>query len=73
MGHYDAPTPKRHYGYSNSCEILKLDRGSLQMSRRKPKGDRIKTAVGYTDRNGKRRYKGTKHLRATENLDCIFC
>ncbi len=71
MGHYDSPTPKRHYGYANSREILKLDRGRLQMSQRKPRKDRVKTAVVYKDRSGKQRYKGTKLLRATENLIVI--
>jgi hypothetical protein len=69
MAHYNAPTPKRHYAYSNTPVVLGLDRGVLQ--KWKPKtGQKVTTAERYVDKNGKRRYKGTKKLRGTENLVC---
>ena len=69
MAHYNAPTPKRHYAYSNTPVVLGLDRGVLQ--KWKPKtGQKVTTAERYVDKSGKRRYKGTKHLRTTENLVC---
>ena len=69
MGHYDAPTPKRHYAYANTPVVLRLDRGVLQ--KWKPKtGKKVKTVEHYVDKNGKKRYKGTKQLRGTENLVC---
>lgn len=71
MGHYQAPTAKRHWAYANSQEILVLDQGKLHKWQRKDKKDRIQTAEHYIDRNGKRRYKGTQALRATETLDLI--
>lgn len=72
MGHYQAPTAKRHWAYSNSMEILDLDKGKWQRSDKK---NHIQTAEHYVDKNGKRRYKGTKALRATETLAFIvvFC
>ena len=69
MQHYSAPTPKRHYGYSNSAATLALDRGALKKDQRKPKEKRIRTAVVYFDKKGVKRYKGTDALRSTESLD----
>jgi len=67
MGHYNAPTPKRHYAYSNSKAIHKIDKGVLQGW--KPKKEKVKTAERYVDASGRQRYKGTKQLRSTETLD----
>lgn len=67
MGHYGGATPKRHYAYSNCKAIHRLDRGVLQGW--KSKGSKVVTAERYVDGAGKRRYKGTPHLRGTENLD----
>ena len=72
MQHYSAPTPKRHYGYSNSAVTLALDKGPLKKDQRKPKEQRIRTAVVYFDEKGVKRYKGTPALRPTENLDFFF-
>ena len=69
MQHYAAPTPKRHYGYSNSPVAMRLDKGKLEKHQRKPKGERIPTADIYFDKKGRRRYKGNANLSATENLD----
>ncbi|CAL1151064.1 unnamed protein product [Cladocopium goreaui] len=66
MAHYKSPTPKRHYAYANSEKILQLDKGPLRAVDRKAKKDRIKTADHYFNKQGKKCYKGTKHLRSTE-------
>ena len=69
MGHYCARTPKRHYGYANSPWISSLDKGVLSGWK---KGDRkVKTAVSYTNKDGKKCYKGTPALRS-EYLAHIF-
>ena len=67
MGHYGSCTPKRHYAYSNSQVIHRIDKGRLQGW--KPKAGKVVTAEHYVDGSGKKRYKGTKHLRGTETLD----
>ena len=63
MCHYSAPTPKRHYAYGNSKTIRKIDKGILQGW--KKKADH-KTVEHYVDKQGKRRWKGTKSLKSTE-------
>ena len=69
MAHYRAPTPKRHYAYSNSKVIHRIDKGRL--AGWKPRGEKVTTAEHYTDASGKKRYKGTKALRSTETLGLI--
>ena len=69
MAHYKSPTPKRHYAYANSEKVLQLDKGPLRAVDRKAKKDRIKTADHYFNKQGKKCYKGTKHLRSTETLE----
>lgn len=64
MAHYGGSTPKRHYAYGNTAMILGIDRGVLR--KWKPKHGRIETAERYVDKSGKKRYKGTASLRATE-------
>ncbi|CAL1161775.1 unnamed protein product [Cladocopium goreaui] len=66
MQHYQGPTPKRHYGYSNSRAVLTLDKGKLKKHQRKPKDQRIRTADVYKDGNGVKRYKGNANLRPTQ-------
>ena len=66
MGNYSGETPKRHDLYSNSPGIAAFDVGKLRQRasmRRAPK-----TCVQYVDRQGRRRFKGTKHLKKTETL-----
>lgn len=66
MGHFGAPTPKRHYAFGNTKMILGLDRGVLR--KWKPKGgQKVVTAQRYVDGNGVHRYKGTSSLKATEH------
>ncbi len=67
MGHYKSPTPKRHYAYSNSKAIHKIDKGVLQGWKSNQK--KIVTAERYVDASGRKRYKGTSKLRGTEPLD----
>ena len=69
MQHYASPTPKRHYGYSNSPVAMRLDKGKLLQDQRKPKHERIATADIYFDKKGHKKYKGNRNLSATENLD----
>ena len=71
MAHYKSPTPKRHYAYANSEKIHELDKGPLRAVDRKAKKDRIITAEHYFNKQGKKCYKGTKHLRPTETLEQI--
>ena len=68
MGHYGSSTPKRHYAYSNSSSILKIDKGVLQGWKRKGK-NKVATAKHYVDSSGRKRYQGTSQLRSTETLD----
>ena len=68
MGHYKSSTPKRHYAYSNSSSILKIDKGVLQGWKRSGK-NKVTTAERYVDASGRKRYKGTSKLRGTETLD----
>ncbi len=67
---YESKTPKRHYAFGNTNVILGLDRGILRKSKHKG-GRKIKTVEHYVDKNGKKRYKGTSHLRSTEKLVLI--
>ena len=67
MASYGADTPKRHVCYSNSVQIKKLDKGRLQGWKLRS-GKKVKTVEHYRDSTGKRRWKGTKALRATEFL-----
>ena len=71
MASYGADTPKRHVCYSNSVQIKKLDKGRLQGWKRRS-GKKVKTVEHYRDSTGKRRWKGTKALRATEFLGLIY-
>ena len=65
---YDGPTPKRHYAYSNSSAVLRLDRGKLSGWKTSKKQGQVKTAVTYKNGQGKSCYKGTAALRKSEYL-----
>lgn len=79
MCHYTAPTPKPHYGFSNSPRISRLNRGALRGWVRKDESQGgVRTAELYYNSEGKQCYKGTKALRKTEPLDytiklCMNC
>ena len=65
--HYEALTPKRHYGYSNSPVVSQLDRGQLAGWRMRDKALKVSTTQTYQNSAGKTCYKGTKQLRGTES------
>lgn len=72
MAHYGAKTAKRHYLFSNSPAVGKLDKGRLVGWKKVAKDKQ--TAVHYRDSSGQLRYKGTGQLKATQilGLDCSF-
>ena len=65
MAHYLAKTPKRHYIISNASSVRVLDKGRLALGKYRAK---VKTARQYRDSQGRVRYQGTRHLKATELL-----
>ena len=73
MLHYGGPTPKRHVAWANSPHIRFLDMGRLiGWAKRKremqQRGIAPKELVQkYVDKNGKRRYKGSKSLKSSES------
>ena len=71
MHHYLGPTPKRHYLYSNSPVVARLDKGKLQGWRNSSKKGLVKTSEIYI-KNGKKCYKGTAALRRSEPLGINF-
>ncbi|CAK9098892.1 unnamed protein product [Durusdinium trenchii] len=71
MGHYSARTAKRHYAYSNSCTVRKIDRGKLHRTQI-PQENKPVTCEKYKDRSGKWRYKGTSQLKQTEEYPMPF-
>ena len=62
MLHYGSRTPKRHFAYSNSDCVLRLNRGKLRGWKRAVSGHTVKHYV----KNSKKKYVGTKHLKTTE-------
>ena len=71
MHHYEGPTPKRHFAYSNSPAVLSLDRGKLSGWKKSEKRGKVKTAEVYKNKAGRSCYKGTPALRKSEQLG--FC
>ena len=65
MWHYGAPTPKRHFAYSNSPCIRSFSRGKLRGWKKKVRPGAPKSAYYYKDAKGKKRYVGTKFLKGT--------
>lgn len=70
--HYGAETPKRLYAFSNSRHVSSLNQGQLlgwaaKKKVLKDKGKSQDLVVHYDDSQGKRRWKGTKALRASES------
>lgn len=63
---YGSQSPKRHWAYSDSRSIGKLDIGSKKGFKSK-----ITTVEKYTNRAGKVCYKGTDKLRGTEKFGQI--
>lgn len=61
--HYGSQTPKRSKGYSNNRFIGRLNAGRLQRSKARSV---IKTSKVYYDRQGRKRFCGTRLLKQTE-------
>ena len=73
MRHYASRTPKRHWAYSNSNQVSKLDRGRLTGWKRKSMEEGgAPTAIVYKNKAGKTCYKGTAALKKTETLSTHF-
>ena len=66
MAHFSSPTPKRTNIISNSTAIGSFDKGQLFSWQRARRGLQGKTTRRYQGSNGKKRYIGTKNLKATE-------
>ncbi|CAK9002232.1 unnamed protein product [Durusdinium trenchii] len=77
MLHYGGKTPKRHYAFSNSRHVAKLNAGKLTgWAKRKRAleslGQGTKLVDKYVDSQGKARWKGNKELRGSENYPAKF-
>ena len=69
MAHYGGLSPKRHYAWSNSPAIKRLDKGRLQWKKLKATLPyTIETVKKYVDSENRTRYHGTGELRSTEWL-----
>lgn len=71
MLHYGGPTPKRHYAFSNSRWVAKLDLGKLRGWAQRKKvlktiGKGYDLVDHYVDAQGKKRWKGNRLLRSSE-------
>ena len=71
MLHYGSATPKKSYAFSNSRHVSNLNAGKLRnwaatKKALKEKGQHSDLVVKYEDRNGKKRWKGSKQLRRSE-------
>ena len=66
MAHYKSLFVKGHALYSNSSAINLFDLGKL-LKRARRQGP--KTVVKYVDKQGRKRYKGSRYLTLSENLD----
>ena len=71
MAHYGARSPKRHQGLSNNKWVEVFNRGKLQAKDRKP-DPTFKTSHTYTDKNGRRRWQGTKQLKESQLGSQLF-
>ena len=74
MLHYFSMTPKPHYAHSNSATVGQLNMGPLAAWEKRKASEeyQIQSCEVYTDRQGRKRFKGTSHLRKTERLFCIL-
>ena len=69
MAHYGGLSPKRHYAWSNSPAIKRLDKGRLQWKKLKATLPyTLKTVKKYVDSENRIKYHGTSQLRTTEWL-----
>ena len=66
MSRYGAGSPKRQYAWSNGSAIKRLDVGWKKMK------NKVQTVRHYIDKQGKKRYHGTKALSCTESLSYVL-
>ena len=71
MLHYGGKTPKRHYAFSNSRHVAKLNMGKLKGWRKirnalEASGQKVQLVDKYEDSQGKKRWKGNAQLRSSE-------
>lgn len=71
MRHYGGESPKRHVMFSNSPWVVELSLGRL-VGWKKENNEGKKPCRTYVDSKGVRRFVGTKHLKGTEPLGCMF-
>ena len=62
MLHYGAKTPKRHFAWSNSDIVCRLNRGRLRGWKKAHSNQTVKHYI----KNSKKKYVGTKNLKKTE-------
>jgi hypothetical protein len=65
MVHYGSKSPKRHIAYSNNKDISRLNRGRLTGWKSENNAN-TKPVRTYMDKNGKKKFVGTKHLKKTQ-------
>ena len=71
MGDFFGKSLKRQYAYSNSPVVRKLNCSHLNLAsrRRLSKARKVQTRFQYQDKTGQVRFRGTKQLKDTQNLD----
>ena len=63
-----SPSPKRQIALSNNPGVRRFDMGRLLAAQR-PTDDALSTTVTYRDKDGKKCFVGTKHLKTSQPLD----
>lgn len=72
---FNSPSPKRTSLWSNSIHIRKFWKGKLTKKIReehKKRNPGFATVIKYTDKQGKKRFHGSKRLRSTQLLDSMI-
>ena len=69
---YGAGSPKRHVMFANSPHVVELSLGKLR-GWKKEANTAQEPCRTYTDKNGKKRFCGTKFLKQTERPGCTKC
>ena len=72
MLHYGGATPKRHYCLANSPHVAglwvdKLRNWKQLREKLQASGKAKSLVIKYTDKGGKKRWKGSKLLRSSES------
>lgn len=65
MKHFAGRTDKRHWAWSSSRAISRLDQGTLHRQKGAPRTDTVKR---YVRKDGSTGYVGTRKLKQTETL-----